>query len=173
MAERIFQNYEVAEKRAAYRDSLHQKRSNECIFCNVSKDLNNLPRLVQKVPVVASFEKSFLIVNRYPYVKRGHLLIMTKRHVTDISEMDYDEIKEIFKEAIPKVQGFLQKEYPEVSGFNIGVNIGKSAGASIGHLHIHIVPRSYAQEGFLETTASTRILDEHYETTLKRMAKYF
>lgn len=148
------------------------RKSEGCIFCKVAENLANLPRIISEIPVAASFDKTYLVVNKYPYVQKGHLMVVTKRHTQDLSELSAEESSEIFK-VIPKAQEALRKEYQTIKGFNVGINLGTAAGASIEHLHIHLVPRFQGENGFLETTASTRVLHETAEATMQKIAKYF
>ena len=153
-------------------------REEKCIFCLALEKLaKNTPLVVDlgftKIFVVADFRHNFLVVNPYPYVPRGHMQLVLNRHAKSIAELNSDEIDEIFKELIPKIQNSLQKEYSMIVGFNIGINYGETSGQSIEHFHIHIVPRFSSEAGFMETTAGTRIVDEDPEETMKRMRKYF
>jgi diadenosine tetraphosphate (Ap4A) HIT family hydrolase len=65
----------------------------------------------------------------------------------------------------------LIREVIKPDGINIGINLGKSAGSSIKHLHIHIVPRFKYEGGFMETIADTRIIDEDIDITYKRFVE--
>ncbi len=177
MALKIFQDYIVSDKRrSGYIASVQKgdkgRESEGCIFCKVAENLASLPRTISEIPVAASFDKTFLAVNRYPYVQKGHLMVVTKRHILEINELSEEEFMEIFR-IIPKAQEALRKEYPTIKGFNVGINLGTAAGASIEHLHIHLVPRFQGENGFLETTASTRVLHETAEETMQKMAKHF
>jgi len=105
--EKIFRNYIVSPKRGTYRES---DKKSECIFCSVVKKLDRqLPVLIKTVPVITAFDHSFLVVNEYPYVPKGHVLIVTKRHIKNIDELNEKEIDEIFKVVIPRVKNALEK----------------------------------------------------------------
>ncbi len=174
--EKIFRNYLLAPlRRREYKERIRWTRGMNCIFCSVLEDLNKkkLPQVINNVPTIAKFDHSFLIVNSFPYVPRGHLMLVTRRHITDIDQMNTEEIDEIFKKMIPKVKSILKKTYAGVKGFNVGFSIGKAAGASINHLHIHIVPRFLHDNAFMEATAGTKVVDEAPKTTMKRIYKYF
>ncbi len=167
----VYKHYLVAEKRKSYFDE--KGKDEECIFCTAVPELGKAPGRAGKSWVIASFSTCFIVVNEYPYVSKGHLMVVPKRHVVDYNELTSDEIDEIFKVVLPKAKGALAKEYKRTRGFNIGMNMGDNAGASIQHLHVHIVPRTEGETGFMETTASTRIVHEDAETTMNKMSKHF
>lgn len=167
--QKAFEHYLSAEQREQYLEGLDSKK--DCIFCAAVHFLKQ--GKVKDVYVVAVFKHCFLVVNAYPYVPRGHLMAVPKRHVCDYNDLAKEEIDEIFNKAVRGAKSALEKEYKKATGFNIGINLGKHAGASIEHLHIHIVPRYPEEAGFMETTAKTRIVSEHPQTTMKKLAKYF
>ena len=106
--------------------SSHQK---ECIFCNKTNCK------------IISTTKHFFIIrdNSYPVTKH-HTLIITNRHVADFFELTKEEMIEL-DEILKNQKQELKKLDKEISGFNVGVNIGKDAGQSIMHCHLHLIPR--------------------------------
>lgn len=133
-----------------------------CIFCeklNSDQDQENL--------VVYRGEKAFVLMNLYPY-NNGHLLIAPKRHVGDISDLDSEEMLELFS-ITQKMTAVLRAAFsPE--GFNIGVNLGKIAGAGVpGHFHIHIVPRWGGDNNFMPVIGDMRVISEGLELTYKKI----
>ncbi len=101
----------------------------ECIFCNK----NNCK-------IILSTKYFFVIRDTSYPVTKHHTLIITNRHVSDYFELSTEEISDLDK--ILKIQKKeLEKLDSEISGFNLGVNIGKNAGQSIMHCHIHLIPR--------------------------------
>ena len=97
----------------------------ECPFCNIAG------------PLVEN-ELAVAIYDRYP-VTDGHSLVMPKRHITDPGEMTEDEIRAVL-ELVSRVRAHLEMNN-QPDGYNIGVNIGRAAGQSIMHVHIHVIPR--------------------------------
>ncbi|WP_457569720.1 HIT family protein [Desulfurobacterium sp.] len=92
----------------------------------------------EELPVVLSNEYSFAIFDRYP-VTPGHMLIIPKRHVSswfDITKEERDSILELIEEGKKLLDANFHPD-----GYNIGVNIGKAAGQTIFHLHVHLIPR--------------------------------
>jgi diadenosine tetraphosphate (Ap4A) HIT family hydrolase len=101
----------------------------DCIFCNK----NNCK--------IISITKYFFIIRDTAYpVTKHHTLIITNRHVADFFELTKEEIIELDK-ILKNQKEELKKIDENISGFNIGVNVGKDAGQSIMHCHLHLIPR--------------------------------
>ena len=102
--------------------------NNPCIFCKIRKE-------------ELQFENqlSYSSIDSYP-VSKFHSLIMPKRHVETYFELTYQEIQAC-NELILKTKEKILKQDTSVKGFNIGTNVGKVAGQSIMHCHIHLIPR--------------------------------
>jgi ATP adenylyltransferase len=98
------------------------------------------------------------MMNRYPYAV-GHLMAVPYRRTGDIGALGDNEIVELWG-LLVHAQKLLQKTM-DAQGFNIGINLGESAGAGVpGHLHLHIVPRWPGDTNFMPTIAGTRTLSE-------------
>ena len=124
-----------------------------CLFCDFAKDDNDKENLI-----IERGGSSYVIMNRYPY-SVGHLLIVPFRHTAIFPSLSDNEKNEIFSLAQKSIS-VLQKIL-NTDGFNIGMNIGKIAGAGIdAHLHLHIVPRWSGDVNFMSVTAETKILPE-------------
>lgn len=98
-----------------------------CIFCNRG-DLN----------IIAENELCFAIYDKYP-VNLGHVLIIPKRHYKSFFDATLEEVTAIY-ELIHKCKKILDEKY-KPTGYNVGVNINESAGQTIMHLHVHLIPR--------------------------------
>ena len=108
--------------------------------------------------------KSVVVLNRFPY-NNGHLLVAPNAHKAELHELEADEILEM-QQTIARLVGLL-REMMKPEGFNIGLNLGKVAGAGLpGHLHWHIVPRWNGDTNFMSVLADTRVivqsLDQFY-----------
>jgi len=105
------------------------------------------------------------LLNIYPY-NNGHVMVSPLRHVADICALTKEEMLDLFQ-LVAKSQKMLAKLLrPE--GFNIGINIGRSAGAGItGHLHIHIVPRWRGDSNFMPTLNNTKVLSQSLDELYK------
>lgn len=132
----------------------------QCVFCEALERGDE--------PLVAWVgERAFVILNKFPY-NNGHLMIVPKRHVARLSELDADELLELMTlgQATEKALGAVYAPH----GFNLGMNLGRSAGAGIAeHLHMHIVPRWDGDTSFMTVFGDTRVLPEELPVTAGRI----
>jgi ATP adenylyltransferase len=137
-------------------------RPTTCVFCDAPQAGDDDGALIVHRGALA-----YVILNRYPYTS-GHLLIVPYIHVATMEELDAATRSEIM-ELITHATTVLRKVYhPE--GFNVGSNIGASAGAGIaGHIHFHLVPRWSGDTNFMSTLALARVLPEDLRDTLTRL----
>lgn len=98
----------------------------DCIFCRPDR------------PILAETKVSLAFLDDFP-VSNGHALVIPKRHVVSIWDMTSDEYADAFN-LVRQVKDILQKKF-EPQGFNVGVNCGETAGQTVFHAHIHIIPR--------------------------------
>lgn len=139
-------------------------RSNEkscgCIFCNFPKEDNDEENLI-----VHRGTHCFVMLNRYPY-NSGHLMVIPYRHTSDYCSLNMDEITDMNSLACDAISMMRKALNPE--GFNMGVNMGKVAGAGIAdHIHLHIVPRWNGDTNFMPVMGDTRVIPESLESTYK------
>ncbi len=137
------------------------KSTIKCILCG-ARDHN--PQV--KIYELYRDTKFMILLNLYPY-NPGHLLIAPLRHIENIEDLTKTESEKLF----PLIQRSitLLKAVYNPQGFNVGFNIGRSSGASIPHLHAHIVPRYVGDQGFMETIGMVRVAIEDLDTTLKKL----
>ena len=108
--------------------------------------------------VVRRTESTISVLNRFPY-NNGHLLVAPKRHCGRLDELTTAEKLELIEEIDRWVGIFEQEMHPD--GFNIGLNLGRSAGAGLpGHLHWHIVPRWNGDTNYMTTIGSTKVIPQ-------------
>jgi ATP adenylyltransferase len=108
--------------------------------------------------VIARERTCFALLNRYPY-NGGHLMVVPYKQASDLSELTDDELADLMKLARRCVAALQRLMKPD--GFNLGVNLGRSAGAGIEeHLHFHIVPRWNGDTNFMPVLADTKVLPE-------------
>lgn len=118
--------------------------------------------------VVARRKNTFLIMNRYPYAV-GHLMAVPYRQVGELGALTDGEKLELW-ELAEHAQRLL-REAVKAQGFNIGLNLGKCAGAGVvEHLHLHIVPRWEGDHNFMPVLAGTRVLPEALEALYAKLA---
>lgn len=129
---------------------LGEKPNVECILCEMVLKNPNVSSLV-----IYESELSIVTVNLYPF-NPGHLMIFPKRHVTNYEDLADEESADIDK--LLKKSAIILKEHFNPNGFNIGYNIGNCSGASISHLHAHIVPRYQNEVGFIDVLAGDRVV---------------
>lgn len=136
-----------------------------CILCAIrdgSKEVESLEVFRNNV-VMAT-------VNLYPF-NPGHLMIFPMRHVQHISDLTDTEAMAMH-ELLVKTCIILEEEFSP-SGFNIGYNIGEGSGASIPHLHQHVVPRYPNEIGFLDVLAGSRVVVVDPQEVMERLKKRF
>ncbi len=111
----------------------------------------------------------FAILNAYPYAT-GHLLILPHREVADLELLTDEETAELWSTVKAAVVAVKSTYRPE--GVNVGLNLGRPAGGSVGeHLHVHIVPRWTGDSNFMTAIANTRTLPEPLQDTAARIRK--
>jgi ATP adenylyltransferase len=138
-----------------------------CIFCSKSqqaaKDRENF--------VLARGEFAFALLNIYPY-NNGHLMIAPYAHVPSLTSLAQEQIGDLFRLTQQCEQVLTQAVQPE--GFNIGINLGKAAGAGIEkHLHVHIVPRWNGDTNYMTTVSNVRVIPQQLEETYETLISYF
>ena len=117
--------------------------------------------------VVARSRSSFAVLNTHPY-NGGHVLVMPYREVPDLDDLDDGELLDLWKLVRRCKQALAETMDPD--GFNIGINLGRVAGAGIEeHLHIHIVPRWRGDTNFMPAIAQTAVLPEALTETASKL----
>jgi ATP adenylyltransferase len=142
---------------------LTQPAETECIFCAEGND--------RELLILRRTRLSRVMLNRYPY-SNGHLMISLKRHSADLGELTGDELLELMRE-VALCRDILARS-SGAHGFNIGINLGKAAGAGIeDHLHLHVVPRWYGDSNFMTVVADVRVIPEALLATYDRLLPFF
>ncbi len=133
-----------------------------CIFCAAARGEGEGLTL-------ASTERSFALLNRYPYTS-GHTMVAPHAHVGDFSELDGATLADMMHLAQRVVRALQQAYQPH--GFNLGLNLGEAAGAGIAdHLHLHIVPRWRGDTNFMTVNADVRVLPEDLAETCAKLRR--
>jgi len=137
-----------------------------CIFCPGEDRSRDKERLILHIG-----EYSIVLMNKFPY-NNGHLLVAPKRHISDINDMNEHETAEVFD--MIKYSIRVLKKVMNPDGFNVGLNLGKVAGAGIEeHLHFHIVPRWNGDVNFMTVLGEVRVIPEHIRQTYEKLLPYF
>lgn len=140
------------------------KKPQGCIFC--PEHNNNDPKLL-----IYTDELVTVRMNKYPY-NNAHLLVAPLTHAASLSDLKVAESMALITMVTQAVEILKDAFKPE--GFNVGLNLGKAAGAGVDdHLHFHIVPRWNGDTNFMTVTADIRVIPEHIETTAEKLRPYF
>ncbi len=116
--------------------------------------------------VVERTAQTVTLVNRFPY-SSGHVVVAPRRHATGLEELSPEEGAAILAAAQRAIAALSRVMRPE--GFNVGFNLGRAAGASIDHLHLHVVPRWGGDTNFMPVLADVKVLPEHLQATASRL----
>ncbi|TFG90455.1 MAG: HIT domain-containing protein [Syntrophobacterales bacterium] len=134
-----------------------------CVFCRGPAREKDL--------VLYEGNSCYIIMNKYPYTS-GHLLVVPFRHVCDMEETNAEERVEMMELTALCVRNLKKAFEPE--GFNIGMNLGKVAGAGVDdHLHLHIVPRWLGDTNFSTVLGEVRVIPEDLAETRNTLLRYF
>ena len=135
-----------------------------CIFCVAKRS-----RADRRHHVIARGRRVFAILNRYPY-NNGHLMIAPYRHVgtlTSLRAAEWSELLTMLQRLSQRVSRTLRPH-----GFNLGLNIGRDAGAGIlGHLHVHLVPRWQGDTNFMPILADTKVVSQSLDELYTLLAR--
>jgi len=137
-----------------------------CVFCRVRDAAND-----DENYIVHRGQLNFVILNLFPYTS-GHLMVVPYEHTASFADADEDVTAEMVRLA-KQSQRALEAEY-HPDGFNIGMNLGRAAGAGVAdHLHLHVVPRWSGDANFVSVIGETRVLPEDLATTCAKLKKHF
>jgi ATP adenylyltransferase len=138
----------------------------ECIFCELLQAGDD-----EKSLILSRAGAAFALLNAFPY-NPGHLMVATVRHVGEFEELTDDEMLDAGRLQQRAVRALREERSPH--GYNIGMNLGRVAGAGVpGHLHWHVVPRWNGDTNFMPVTGHTRVLPESLDDTYKKLKPRF
>jgi ATP adenylyltransferase len=128
-------------------------KPDECIFCAAARSADDATH-----HVVHRGERTLVMLNAFPYAP-GHLMIAPHRHVPDIEELDEEELLEVMRLTRRALAALRSAMSPD--GFNVGLNLGKVAGAGFDdHVHQHVVPRWEGDNNFMPVVADIRVISQ-------------
>lgn len=137
-----------------------------CVLCANDDSSGDRDRLI-----LHRSSLSLVMVNRYPYTN-GHLMVAPLRHTADLNSLNDAEMLDLF--SITSLCRNILVEAAAPHGFNIGLNLGRAAGAGIDdHLHIHIVPRWNGDTNFMSVVSDVRVMPENLLKTYDRLLPGF
>ena len=138
-------------------------KDESCIFCDALSNKDEL--------TLFKGEITMAMMNKYPYIN-GHILVAPVRHLSSLNEQNSEEMKSLLI-TVEKSVGIIKKAM-NPDGFNVGLNLGKVAGAGVEeHLHFHIVPRWFGDTNAFTVFADVRVIPEHLQTTYNNLKVYF
>ena len=137
-----------------------------CIFCQkpqAGEDEENY--------ILARSERAFAMLNAFPY-NPGHLMVAPFRHVGELEELESGELADASALLQRSIRALKEASGPD--GFNVGINLGRVAGAGIpGHLHWHVVPRWNGDTNYMAVVGETRVLPELLSETYAKLKPLF
>ena len=136
----------------------------ECVFCDAQSGQ-------QADLVLFRGQHCYVILNLYPY-NNGHLMVVPNRHLSTLEALKPDEQAEMMR--LVRLSEMALNEAYHPHGINVGINLGKAAGAGIeNHLHVHFVPRWSGDTNFMTAVGETRVLPEDLAATVSRLRPIF
>lgn len=145
---------------------LSNDKDNGCIFCPGEDRGKDAERLILWV---GSY--SVVLMNRYPY-NNGHLLVAPVKHLGELEQLNSEESADLLRMVRKSVE--ILKEVMNPEGFNVGLNLGRVAGAGMeDHLHFHVVPRWNGDTNFMTLLGEVRVIPEHLKESYKKLLPYF
>ena len=137
-----------------------------CLLCDLARDDDDRANLI-----LCRGSRAYVLMNRFPY-NNGHLMIVPYRHCADLDQVSADDSLEIMREARRATR--ILRQAIGAEGFNVGLNLGKAAGAGIAeHLHMHVVPRWVGDTNFMPVLADTRVMPDYLEATYAKLVPFF
>ena len=139
--------------------------TDDCLFCGLPKLGDSMAHIVHRG------QFAYIVLNRYPY-NNGHLMVVPFEHESSLEGVADSALAELMTLSRLSVRVLREAYGPD--GFNLGMNIGESAGAGVaGHVHLHVVPRWSGDTNYITTTAGTRVIAEWMDQTYQRLRPLF
>ena len=141
-----------------------------CVFCHISKNIDD-----EKMQVLFYDEYCYVVMNKFPY-SPAHIMVVPYFHTSNIEDLEEEVWQRVSKRVKEAVK--LLKEVMPCEGVNIGMNLGKAAGAGIEqHVHYHLVPRWIGDTNFITTISGTRVYPADFKAIFEKLKnnskKYF
>jgi ATP adenylyltransferase len=148
----------------AAQEQEEELESTGCVFC----DRARLPESQDRASLILLRAKhNFVILNLYPY-NSAHLMVVPYTHTADLPGLPHETVGDMLALVQRMVTAIGEEYHPE--GFNVGMNLGRVAGAGVAdHLHMHVVPRWAGDTNFMPVVGSTKVLPELLERTYDRL----
>jgi ATP adenylyltransferase len=138
----------------------------DCLFCGLLQTKND-----EQALIVHRAKYCFVMLNAFPYTS-GHAMIVPYEHVDELAKLSQPAAEEMMA-LTQRLESILRELY-RPNGVNLGMNIGKAAGAGVAdHIHMHILPRWLGDVNFMTSVGETRVLPEDLQTTYKKLRSKF
>jgi ATP adenylyltransferase len=137
-----------------------------CIFCSKPEAENDVQHLI-----VYRSKHCYVILNLYPY-NNGHIMVVPLEHANTLSKLSKVAYNDVFS-TVRLAETVLNEVY-KCEGMNIGINIGKAAGAGVDeHIHVHLVPRWNGDGNFMSVVGGERVIPEAFDRAYKKLKTAF
>lgn len=147
--------------------SAAEPEKNNCVFCSILQN----PASDEEKFILHRAGFNFVVLNIYPYIS-GHLMIVPYEHVANLDALPTETSNEMM-ELGKQTQRIFRKVY-QPDGVNLGMNLGKAAGAGVAeHLHLHVLPRWIGDANFMTSVGQTRTIPEDLATTYRKLKGKF
>ncbi len=145
---------------------IEMEKPRECILCEKPGQSNDALNYI-----LYRGDKNFVIMNSYPY-NPGHLMIAPYRHLANLEELTDEERQEHFEIVSRSIK--ILKQVFNPAGFNIGINLGRAAGAGLDdHIHTHIVPRWQGDTNFMPVLSEAKVIPQALAETYEKLKGKF
>ncbi len=139
------------------------EKEDGCVFCKALADSDDL--------TLYKGSETLVVMNKFPYIN-GHILVAPVRHISELNQLVKNEMGELL--ATVDLSITVLKAVMKPDGFNVGLNLGKVAGAGVEeHLHFHVVPRWFGDTNALTVFADVRVIPEHIKATYNNLKPNF
>jgi len=142
---------------------INGRKDDGCIFCKAISEQDEL--------TLYKGNTTRVVLNKYPYIN-GHMLVAPTRHLSSLEQLSRNEKGDLLQTVDQSIAVLKAAMHPD--GFNVGLNLGKVAGAGVeAHLHFHIVPRWFGDTNAFTVFAEVRVIPEHLKATCNNLKPYF
>ena len=156
-----------ASDRLADKQATSTNSGSTCFLCDAAAGQGDREHARQRL-VLQNDERGIILLNRYPYTN-GHLLIAPVEHVMELSDLESTKRAGLIDLVALSEQLLRAGLNPQ--GLNIGINLGRCAGAGLpGHLHMHVVPRWAGDTNFMQTIGQVRVIPQSLEASYEQLA---
>jgi ATP adenylyltransferase len=143
----------------------------DCLFCALIQPKNDQTKNDEQALILHRAKYCFVVLNAFPYTS-GHVMVVPYEHLDELSKLSQPAAQELMA-LTQRLEGVLRELY-RPDGVNLGMNIGKAAGAGVaGHIHMHILPRWFGDVNFMSAIGETRVLPEDLQTTYQKLRSKF